>query len=247
MRITNATNQSYFRRRRKNALSPEIDMITLTAPPLTGLLDRLFAQADRDFSSTPPLFAALSQEDRIGLMTSATEYHSLYSALKDEALAVSRETGTLLYMLARATRARTIVEFGTSFGLSTLHLAAALRDNGGGQLITSEFEPSKAARARATFAEAGFDDLIELREGDALETLSRDLPRSIDMVLLDGAKGLYPAILDRLEPCLRPGALILADNANWSAEYLARVRDPETGYLSVPFAGEVELSMRLPA
>jgi predicted O-methyltransferase YrrM len=234
MRITNATNQSYFRRRRKNALSPEIDMITLTAPPLTGLLDRLFAQADRDFSSTPPLFAALSQEDRIRLMTSATEYHSLYSALKDEALAVSRETGTLLYMLARATRARTIVEFGTSFGLSTLHLAAALRDNGGGQLITSEFEPSKAARARATF-------------GDALETLSRDLQRSIDMVLLDGAKGLYPAILDRLEPCLRPGALILADNANWSAEYLARVRDPETGYLSVPFAGEVELSMRLPA
>jgi predicted O-methyltransferase YrrM len=220
-------------------------MTTLIAPPLTDLIDRLFAQADRDFSSAPPALAALSEEDRVRLMTSPTEYRDLYSALKDESLAVSRETGTLLYMLARTIRARTIVEFGTSFGLSTLHLAAALRDNGGGRLITSEFEPSKAARARGTFAEAGFDDLIELREGDALETLSHDLPQPIDLVLLDGAKALYPAILDRLEGNLRPGALIIADNADWNPDYLARVRAPTNGYLSVPFAGDVELSMRL--
>src|SRR3546814_1532991 len=51
-------------------------------------------------------------------------------------------------MLARSAKARTIVEFGTSFGISTLHLAAALWDNGGGRLITSEFEPSKVVRAR---------------------------------------------------------------------------------------------------
>jgi predicted O-methyltransferase YrrM len=54
----------------------------------------------------------------------------LYERLKDFPLAVSRETGALLYMLARSCNARTIVEFGTSFGISTLHLAAALRDNG---------------------------------------------------------------------------------------------------------------------
>jgi len=220
-------------------------MTTLLAPPLQNLLDRLFADADRDFETMPASFTALSQEERTRLMTSPTEYATLYAQLGNKALAVSRETGSLLYMLARATAARTIVEFGTSFGLSTLHLAAALRDNGGGRLITSEFEPTKAARARATFAEAGFADLIELREGDALETLARDLPETIDLVLLDGAKGLYPAILDRLEDRLRAGALVLADNADWSADYLARVRDPARGYLSVPFAADVELSLRL--
>src|SRR5205085_1749915 len=98
---------------------------------------------------------------------------------KDFPLPVSRETGLLLYMLARSCRARTVVEFGTSFGISTLYLAAALRDNGGGHLITSEFEPSKVARARHNLAVGGLIDLVEIREGDALQTLSIDLPDTI--------------------------------------------------------------------
>jgi predicted O-methyltransferase YrrM len=220
-------------------------MNAITAPRLIGMIDRLLAEGERDFDTMPAFFTEMSEEDRSRLMSSTTEYRTLYAALGDKALAVSRETGILLYMLARATRVRSIVEFGTSFGVSTLHLAAALRDNGGGRLITSEFEPSKAARARATFAEADLADLIELREGDALQTLARDLPDSIDLVLLDGAKGLYPAVLDLLESRLRPGALILADNAAWAPDYLARVRDPARGYLSVPFASDVEVSLRL--
>ena len=83
-----------------------------------------------------------------------------------QTLPVSRATGALLYMLARSCRARSIVEFGTSFGISTLHLAAALRDNGGGRLITTEFEPSKIARARANLMEGGVMDLVEIRAGD---------------------------------------------------------------------------------
>jgi predicted O-methyltransferase YrrM len=150
-------------------------------------------------------------------------------------------------MLVRATRARSIVEFGTSFGVSTLHLAAALRDNGGGRIISSEFEPSKVRRARANVVAGGLSDLIEIREGDALETLARDLPETIDFVLLDGAKPLYPRILAMLEPRLRVGALIVADNADWSPEYLARVRTPGSGYVSVPFAKDVELSMKAAA
>jgi predicted O-methyltransferase YrrM len=220
-------------------------MNAITAPRLIGMIDRLLAEGERDFDTMPAFFTEMSEEDRSRLMSSTTEYRTLYAALGDKALAVSRETGILLYMLARATHARSIVEFGTSFGVSTLHLAAALRDNGGGRLITSEFEPGKAARARATFAEADLTDLIELREGDALQTLARDLPDSIDLVLLDGAKGLYPAVLDLLESRLRPGALILADNAAWAPDYLARVRDPARGYLSVPFASDVEMSLRL--
>jgi predicted O-methyltransferase YrrM len=160
-------------------------------------------------------------------------------------LAVSRETGALLYMLARSSRARNIVEFGTSFGISTLHLAAALRDNGGGHLITSEFEPSKAARARHNLTTGGLIDLVEIREGDALQTLSIDLPETIDLVLLDGAKSLYPEILNLVESRLRPGAIIVADNADHSPDYLAHVRSPANGYLSTPFAEDVEMSARL--
>jgi predicted O-methyltransferase YrrM len=89
--------------------------------------------------------------------------------------------------------------------VSTLYLAAALRDNGGGRLITTEFESSKVARARASLAAAGVSELVEIREG----------------------------------------ALIVADNANWSPEYLAKVRAPTQGYMSVPFAEDVELSIKV--
>jgi len=219
-------------------------MTTLTAAPLAPLLAQLFdtAEAARPLAD-PALSDLIADHQR--LMHSKTEYLGFYGRLKDFPLAVSRETGTLLYMLARGCRARTIVEFGTSFGISTLHLAAALRDNGGGRLITTEFEPSKLARARANLAAGGLSDLVEFREGDAIWTLGTDLPQQIDLVLLDGAKALYPDILDLLESSLAPGALIVADNADDAPDYLARVRAPACGYLSVPFGDEVELSMRL--
>ena len=218
-------------------------MTTLTTTPLAPLLERLFDEADAASPMANPAFAAVSPEDRMRLMQSRTDYRDLYAALKDYPLPVSREAGLLLYMLARSCSARTIVEFGTSFGISTLHLAAALRDNGGGRLITSEFEPSKVARARENLTAGGLIDLVEIREGDALQTLSVDLPDEIDLVLLDGAKGLYPDILSLLESRLRPGALIVADNADYSPDYLARVRGA-AGYMSVPFGEDVELSMR---
>jgi predicted O-methyltransferase YrrM len=214
-------------------------MTTLSNATLSPLLDRLFADAE-----APPT-TVMPAGQRAAVMSSKTDYRAFYASMKDAYLAVSRETGALLYMLARSTGARTIVEFGTSFGISTLHLAAALRDNGGGRLITSEFEPSKVARARENFAAGGLSDLIEIREGDALQTLARDLPERIDLLLLDGAKGLYPAILALVEERLRPGALIVADNADWSPEYLERVRSPAHGYMSMPFASDVELSMRI--
>jgi predicted O-methyltransferase YrrM len=212
-------------------------MPTLTQPALSMLIDRLFAEADAAENERGPATRAGDRED----------YRQYYGLLKDQPLPVSRTTGRLLYMLARAVRARTIVEFGTSFGISTLHLAAALRDNGGGRLIGSEFEPSKIARARANLGAAGLSDLVEIREGDALQTLARDLPDSIDLILLDGAKSLYSPILSLLEGRLRSGALIVADNADDSPEYLARVRSAAGDYLSVPFADDVELSMRLEA
>src|ERR1700742_3405642 len=210
-------------------------MSTLNAPAVSTLINRLFTEADAAENGRWPAMRAADRSD----------YLKYYGLLKDQPLAVSRDTGTLLYMLARSVRARNIIEFGTSFGISTLHLAAALRDNGGGHLITSEFEPCKVARARDNLTAGGLIDLVEIREGDALQTLSADLPETVDLLLLDGAKALYPEILSLMESRLRPGAFIVADDADYSPDYLARVRSPANGYLSTPFAGDVELSMRI--
>ena len=220
-------------------------MTTLTTTPLAPLLDRLFDEADATAAETEAAVADLSDDVRARLMRSKTDYRDLYGRLKHAPLAISRETGTLLYMLARSSHAQTIVEFGTSFGISTLHLAAALKDNGGGHLITSEFEPSKVARARANLKAGGLIELVEIREGDALQTLNAGLPDTIDLLLLDGAKALYPEILSLVESRLRPGALIVADNADDSPDYLARMRAPASGYISLPFGEDVELSMRI--
>ncbi|WP_315779832.1 MULTISPECIES: O-methyltransferase [unclassified Bradyrhizobium] len=219
-------------------------MVTLTTQPVAPLLDRLLTEAARLRPETSPIFAGMAERGE-QLMRSKSGHVELYAQLKDFPLPVSRDTGTLLYMLARSCGAKSIVEFGTSFGISTLFLAAALRDNGGGRLITTEFEASKVARARANLSEGGLADLVEIRQGDALQTLRGDLPETIDLVLLDGAKPLYGDILALLENRLRAGALIVADNADYCPEYLAHVRSPANGYLSVPFGDEVELSMRI--
>ena len=220
-------------------------MTTLTTDPVGPLLKRLFKEADAARSRTSQAVADLSDDDRQRMMQSKTDYVDLYSRFRDVPLAVSRATGALLYMLARSTGAQSIVEFGTSFGISTLHMAAALNDNGGGKLITSEFEPSKIVIARQNLAEGGLIDLVEFRAGDALQTLRADLPDTIDLLLLDGAKALYPEVLSIVESRLKPGAFVIADNADYSPDYLAYVRNPANGYLSVPFGDDVELSMKM--
>lgn len=223
-------------------------MSLITQAPVATVLDRIFAESDAVWQgdgSVAALWSAMSEEEQRRLMQSRTEYAAFYGRLASAPLAVSRETGRLLYMLVRSLRARTIVEFGTSYGASTLHLAAGLRENGGGQLITTEFEPSKVARAQGNLVAAGLADLVEVRAGDALTTLADGIPGEVDLLLLDGAKGLYADVLCLVEPYLRPGALIVADDADHCPAYLARVRSPAAGYLSVPFAEDIELSMKL--
>jgi predicted O-methyltransferase YrrM len=174
--------------------------------------------------------ASQSPEQLEAWRSSAADYRALYMSAGDVYLAVPRSSASLLYILTRGRRARTVVEFGSSFGISTLHLAAALRDNGGGRLIGTEFEPGKVAGARRNLADAGLDDLAEIRDGDALETLSRDLPEEIDLVFLDGAKNLYLPVLGLLEARLPAGALLIADNAENAPDYLERIQ--RDGYVS---------------
>jgi predicted O-methyltransferase YrrM len=155
---------------------------------------------------------------------------------RDVYIPVSAKQGAFLYLVARSIAARRIVEFGTSAGISTIYLAAAVRDNGGGIVIGSEIEPGKIAKARAHIEEAGLSDQVEVREGDARETL-RDPGGSVDMVLLDGMKDLYVPIIEMLAPHLRRGAVVLADNIftfrKSLAPYRAHMRDIANGFQSV--------------
>jgi predicted O-methyltransferase YrrM len=225
------------------AIARETIMNTLTTEPVASLVARLYAEAESSDARLWQLRERMSPEEQTPMRTT-TRYREMYGGMKEFYLAVAPETARLLYMLARGMRARSIVEFGTSFGISTIHMAAAVRDNGGGRVIGSEFENGKVLRSRQNLEAAGLLDLVEIREGDALETLSRALPETIDLVLLDGAKGLYLQVLCLLEGHLRPGALIVADNADHCPEYVGHVRSSEAGYVSVPIGGNVEISMR---
>jgi predicted O-methyltransferase YrrM len=95
------------------------------------------------------------------------------ASMKGCYIPVSREQGELLYLTARAIGARHVVEFGTSFGISTVYLAAAVCDNGGGLVIGSEIEPAKHRQAEANLAEAGLAEVSDVRLGDALESPCR--------------------------------------------------------------------------
>jgi predicted O-methyltransferase YrrM len=172
------------------------------------------------------------------------------SELRDLYISLSPKQGTFAYLVARSLRAQRIVEFGTSFGVSSIYLAAAIRDNGGGLLIGSEFEPHKVVGARANIEEAGLADLVEIREGDARETL-KDPGGPVDLVLLDGMKEIYTTIIETLKPHLRRGAVVLADNIftfrRVLAPYVAYMRENANGFESVTlFLGDgTEYSIRL--
>jgi predicted O-methyltransferase YrrM len=218
----------------------------MLTPPVSSLIDRLYADAEKSGAMMRQMFGSLSPEERRQRMSDPNaDYRAFFHRAKDIHMPVSRETGKLLYMLARATHAKGIVEFGTSFGLSTIHLASALKDNGGGKLVGSEFEPGKLAAARANLATAGLAELCDIRDGDAVETLAKDLPPSVEVLLLDGHKPLYSKVLELVAPRLHAGSCIVADNADASPQYIAMVRNPANGYLSMPFAADVELTVKL--
>jgi predicted O-methyltransferase YrrM len=170
--------------------------------------------------------------------------------LSDLHASVSRKQGDLLYLIARSTRAARIVEFGTSVGISATFLAAAVRDNGGGRVIGSELNSHKHATACRNLTEAGLSDLVEIRQGDALDTL-REPDGPIDMVFLDGFPAYYLPILTMLAPRLRQGAVVVADNILTHrailAPYRQFVRDEANGFFSATLLVKygMEYSIRL--
>jgi predicted O-methyltransferase YrrM len=222
-------------------------MSTLASPAVSQLLDHLFAAADQN---DPAGFQrARDAMARLGEPPSGQQRAEL---MRDVYMPVSPDVGRLLYLLARSRNAGLVVEFGTSYGISGIHLAAALRDAGRGRLVTTEFDAVKAERARENFRTAGLADLIEIRVGDAFETLKTGIEGGIDLLLLDGWKPLYLPMLKFLEPRLAPGALIVADDLAVApdalAAYVGYVRESGNGYVSVevPLGDCVEVSVRAP-
>jgi predicted O-methyltransferase YrrM len=221
-------------------------MSSLISSQVAGVLDRLFAEAER---GDPLVWAEVkAEEEKRG---GPVEEADLGDLLGRAFMPVDRPSGRFLYDLVRIQGSRTVVEFGMSFGISTIHLAAAVRDNGSGRLITTELDAGKVRRGSEHLAEAGLLDVVEIRHGDALETLS-DLPGPIDLLFLDGWKVLYLPVLQLLEPKLRPGAAVVADDLilfpEELASYLEYVRDPAREYTSVevPIGDHFELSVRTP-
>lgn len=200
---------------------------TLQDPRVASTLDRMYTESTNQMSLL---------RERRDVFARPMNAQERAEAMSEFYIPVTPEAGRLLYSLVRATRPATVVEFGMSFGISAVHLASAVRDNGSGRVVTTELSDTKIAAARQTFAQTGLDDVITILEGDALATLA-ELSGPVDFVLLDGWKDLYLPVLELLEPRLSPGVLIVADNTNAAdtQPYLDRVRNPGNGYVSFNF------------
>ncbi|KAM3438748.1 hypothetical protein MY4824_003050 [Beauveria thailandica] len=224
-------------------------MDSLSTGRVAQVLEKLHREADL---ADGPMYQNEPADDVEGhwvtriIESEMRDLKGTYRGLAGNFLSVSPTFGRHLYMAARACKAKCIVEFGTSMGVSAIYMAAALRDNGGGRLITTEFEPGKAESAKAHIMAAGLEDLVEVRVGDARQTLASGIGNKIDMLLIDGALSLYLPVLKMMEPHLESGALIFADNATDNATdnaggYIKYVRDPANGYISIPLSsGEHE-------
>jgi len=221
----------------------------LNDPRLEALVDRLHAQSDLQIDETHAYFARRNHEHPIDEEGYYNE--DMYRFLSDKMVALDREKAEFCYLLCRSLGAKRVVEAGTSFGVSTLYLAAAVRDNGveDGVVIGTEYEPRKVEIARANFQEAGLSEFIDLREGDLRQTL-RDIGGPVDFLLVDIWEVALPALV-LVAPSLRSGAIVVCDNTavdiDEYRDYFEFVNNPINRFrtMTVPFRGGFELTVRV--
>ncbi|KAJ0116832.1 hypothetical protein J7T55_009983 [Diaporthe amygdali] len=220
----------------------------VVAPPhVHELLDRLHARS-------------AEQEAKIDSAVYDTAGTSAFDDLmRDKFVALDQDKSQFVYQLARMTGATSVVEAGTSYGVSTIYLALAVGQNvadgkaGPGKVIATEKEPEKIKLAKAHWMEVGqeIEPYIDLREGDLLQTLSKDLPE-VDLLLLDIWAPLALPTLKIVQPKLRPGAVVIVDNTisgeQRYKELLQHLRDPESGFsnLTVPYQNGLDVSVYHP-
>jgi len=223
--------------------------------PIDRLLDRLYADDAGQREGVIAYFTARAAEGSMDWNRFDARTNEF---LRDKFIALDRPKAEFCYHVCRALRARRIVEAGTSFGVSTLFLAAAVRDTmrqhdgpdrGSGIVIGTEQEPEKARIARRHFEEAGLADLIDLREGDLRRTLAT-VEGPIDFMLIDIWTPMARPALELVAPHLRDGAVIVCDNTRQFRDayydYFAFVHDPGHGLrtMTLPFEGGLEFTVR---
>jgi predicted O-methyltransferase YrrM len=218
----------------------------LQDPELERLLTALHARSDAQIALLNSYEAERARE--------APTEDEIKNFRSDKLVALDRDKAEFCYQLCRATDARRVVEIGTSFGVSTLYLAAAVRDNirtsgGNGVVIGTEYEPGKAAAARAHFERAGLSSFIALREGDLRKTLIQ-IDGPVDFMLVDIWIAMARPAMELVSPRLRPGAIVVCDNTeryrSEYADYFAYLKNPANGFrtMTLPFDGGFELSVR---
>ena len=232
-------------------------MSVLNDPKLDAFLDSLHAQSKAQEAATEDYWRTRSG----GWSGMEARDHAHYA---DKLVALERDKAEFCYALCRAIDAKRIVECGTSFGVSTLYLAAAVRDNiasssgavgygdnPGGTVIATEYEPAKAEQARRNFAIAGLAKFIDLREGDLADTL-KIIEGPVDFVLFDIWTDAVGPALALILPHLGARAIICADNsagersrAGYRALFDA-IADPKNRLttMTLPFAGGFEMTVR---
>lgn len=215
---------------------------SIDSPKVQEVLARLHARADTEDPEAQQ--RVRQREAEVGSRLGPPQRYELYA---DAPLAITPEVGRFYYLLATARNARSVVEFGASHGISTIYLAAALRDLGEGSLITTELLPNKAAWASQNVAEAGLEDLVEVRCGDALENLQK-LPAEVDLLVLDGRNDQYIPVLDLVKDALVPQAVVLADlgrNDPDLQDYQRYVRGvPSFVSMTLPLDAGIELTVK---
>jgi predicted O-methyltransferase YrrM len=219
--------------------------------PVDELVDRLYEQSAGQAQELMAFFSARAEEPSFDWNRFDARTNQF---LSDKLVALDRDKAEFCYQVCRALGARRVVEAGTSFGVSTLFLAAAIRDNlrqigGNGVVIGTEYEPQKAKAARAVFGEAGLSHFIELREGDLRDTLV-DVDPPIDFLLIDIWTPMARPALELLAPRLRDGAVVICDNTEQFRdayrEYFEFVDNPANHLhtMTLPFQGGLEFTVR---
>lgn len=215
----------------------------LQDPKVKETLDRLHGAARGDML----VFAQALPSVLLARLRGRSFAEAVTPHLDHAYIPIHRDAGRFLYLTAHAIDAKLAVEFGTSFGISAIYLASAMRDRNG-RFVGSEMVAHKIAAARRNLADAGLADYAEIREGNALETFA-DLPSPVDLVLLDGWKDLYLPMLALLRPKLRRGSVVCADNIftfkKDLAPYVAHVNDPANGFrsMTLPLGSGLEYSV----
>jgi predicted O-methyltransferase YrrM len=221
-------------------------MSVLADLKLQALIDRLQAQS---LAQEPETGAWFSERAKKGELSWDGLDEKSHRYMADKLVALEPAKAQFCHLACRALNAHRVVEVGTSFGVSTLYLADAVRANGGGVVIGTEHEPAKAAAARANFAEAGLSGLIDLREGDLRDTL-KTIEEPVDFVLVDIWVEMARPALELIHPHLRPGAVVVADNTTQVRHAYGRffefVEDPANRLtaMTLPFEGGLEFIVK---